>query len=333
MAEAGESRDTRPIWQRRTVNPIVGLGAAAVLSVVGGKAINQQVSHVLHPQNPDAIKTYEPQDSNGVRIEVINEAKTHYPNSQAEMQVYRQFADQRMFSLLRLDKLSEKDHETLSREVQAMRKVIQGNPSFEGMKSVTKNHAQDIIAAANKYKIPPEILLSISLIENGGGENMVSPSGAKGYMQLAPDKSPDNGPGDAEKAAIYLVDMRDRFGGDLGIAVWGYHAGEGNVYHALQVYFNDTRGTKFGDITEMSEAAAAKMASTYKQLISDYKVNLFTLFSNKEVQKQALANLEDETELYTWKVIAANMIINEQLPGIISKVLATDQKPIVQFPR
>lgn len=306
-------------WENRTFplrTKVAGLATAAALTFFGGgdNIINNVAANVL-PSSPLATRALD--SDRGVTIVPLGTSGKPDANlsskDSVEFQVYKQYGEQRMLSWMGLDRLSGRDRENLEKQIGEMEKVIKGNPSFEGMKKVMVNHSRDIIAAASKYNIPPEVMLSLSLIENGGAENMVSGSGAVGYMQLMPDKSPDNGPRDAQKASFYIADMKDRFGGDLGIAVWGYHAGEGNVYHALQVYFNNTQGTKFGDITEMSETAAAKMAATYKQLISENKVNLFMLFSNKAVQDQVLSHLEDETELYAWKVIAANIIINQQL--------------------
>jgi hypothetical protein len=166
---------------------------------------------------------------------------------------------------------------------------------------------------------------------------MKSPDGAIGVLQVMPDLLSDK----LEKRGMTLEqfnqldpktrdtlltdfgvqnlrDMHELFG-DWGIAVWAHHGGQGNVYWALKEYF----GEKY-DADDLPPGGYPELQKLYKDKIKgaqNYGFNFFTLLENPKVQKNVIAHLKDETELYTLKTIAANTIINEQLPEIIRQVL------------
>lgn len=89
----------------------------------------------------------------------------------------------------------------------------------------------------------------------------------------------------------YVAKYRDLFGGDLGIAVWNYHAGPGNVGEAIRLYFLDTEGIDIGELD----------FKVYGDLIKKRKLDVRRLLKNPRVEQQLLPRLEDETELYPAK--------------------------------
>lgn len=216
--------------------------------------------------------------------------------------------------------------------------VIAKNSSYRDMVWVTQKNEQKIRQAARENDIPEEIALGIVLIENGGGDDLTSGAGARGPCQLMkktaeryhlivelPEDHPEKtveelideriNPEKCFKAMTnYLADMREGFGGNLGIAVWGYHAGEGNVYSALREYFKDTQGIDLGDIGSALDDPVSyqKITSDYNQKIKETNLNVHQLLSNQAVRDNVLAFLEDETNLYVYKAVGGAELFGEE---------------------
>lgn len=213
--------------------------------------------------------------------------------------------------------------------------VLYPHPSFEGMLAVTNTYQSQIRQAAEKFGIPADLALGIVFIENGGAPDLTSGAGARGPAQLLPDTARQYGlrvdetvdeRTDPDKCfdamCNFLSDLRDKFGGDLGIAVWGYHAGDGNVYGTLRAYFQDTEDIDLGDIISDSAEEAMKVAQSYSQKIIQTKLNVHRLFSNSAARYEILVNrgLTDETELYIYKAVSGAEIFQEaQAKGLASR--------------
>ena len=97
-------------------------------------------------------------------------------------------------------------------------------------------------ATENAHGFPQNLLVRIAWQESRfrpdiiNGET-VSSAGAVGIMQIVPRWHPDVNPYDPiesiEYAGEYLAGLRDRFGGDLQLALAAYNWGPGNVSRAL----------------------------------------------------------------------------------------------------
>lgn len=102
-----------------------------------------------------------------------------------------------------------------------------------------------IEAAANKYKVDPELVEAVVSVESGGDPNAVSPAGAQGLMQLMPDTASSLGVLNSfdpvqniDGGVRYLSQLIDYFGGDITKALAGYNAGPGAVdeYNGIPPY-------------------------------------------------------------------------------------------------
>ena len=255
---------------------------------------------------------------------------------------------------MNLTDLTPEERQDFQTKLDDMRRVIEGNPSYEGMKNVMANHAEELINLSIKYGIPPEITLSLCLIENGGGEDMKSPAGAESEMQVMPQlrnqKLEERGISIDEYNAMdresqlkllrefgveNLADMYNLFG-DWGLSMWAYHGGQGNVYQALRVFFEDKTGANYGDMNNPYQGSEAATYDVYRNLMKygnpdgtpsagqNKDINMYNfldILNNQKVKDEILSQLVDEDELYALKGIEANNLINEQMPQIIRQIL------------
>lgn len=216
--------------------------------------------------------------------------------------------------------LSESESQQAVRLVRQMHGVIAANSEYQNgsLYEVTKKHETEIKKAARFAGIESNLAIGIVFVENGGGEAIRNAnSGALGVAQLMPETAKRYGlqVGDGiderkdpkrslEVLGKYLKDLKLEFL-DSGLAVWGYHAGEGNVYSALRAYFRNVDRQDFGDVIISQDPA---IANIYRRLISERKLTVHHVLQNPQVQAEVLSKLGDETELYVYKVIAASQL-------------------------
>jgi len=89
---------------------------------------------------------------------------------------------------------------------------------------------------AAEQELPPELIHSVIRVESNYNPNAVSPKGARGLMQLIPSTARRFGVADAfnpvdniQGGAKYLKYLLDLYGGNYGLALAAYNAGEGAV--------------------------------------------------------------------------------------------------------
>jgi len=211
--------------------------------------------------------------------------------------------------------------------VKQMEEVIKKNGSYKEMVAVVLKHENTIRKFAQEYNVPAEVALGIALIENGGGEDQISPgAGARGIMQLMPETAKEHIKVDIKKGVDertdpvkniyagvrYLADLYKLFP-DWGIVTWGYHAGQGNIWWAIETYFKDTRGVDLGAITFAKEdMEALKMKQDYHNAVLKNRLNAHQILSNEAVKEQVITHLVDESELYFYKAVAGARLFQEE---------------------
>ncbi|MBM4342566.1 MAG: lytic transglycosylase domain-containing protein [Deltaproteobacteria bacterium] len=97
-------------------------------------------------------------------------------------------------------------------------------------------YAREIATAAERYKLPPQLIRAVMMVESGGNPHVVSSAGAVGLMQLLPATAQALGVEDVRDpaqnilgGARFLRMLANRFAGDMVQVLSGYHAGSMRV--------------------------------------------------------------------------------------------------------
>lgn len=187
--------------------------------------------------------------------------------------------------------------------------VLKSNPSYQEMLKVAQKYEGEIRKRAQQIGVPDDLLLGMIFVENGGGEDEINvESGARGIAQLMEETGREYGlrvdpnwrEGDFDERAnplrsldgmaAFLKDHLGKFAGNLGLTLWSYHAGIGNVYKALSLYAQATEGIQIGDLKD--ETTRVGQYSLHQVLFHPHV-------------KPFADSLKDESSFYPYKVVAA----------------------------
>jgi soluble lytic murein transglycosylase-like protein len=129
---------------------------------------------------------------------------------------------------------------------------------------------QIIRAAAERYGVDTRLVEAIVQVESAGNPMAVSPKGARGLMQLMPERAVELGVRDSfdprqnvDGGVRHMRDLLQRFGGDVTLALAAYNAGEAAVRtHGGVPPYTETREyvRRVQAFYESSEAAAPAKA-------------------------------------------------------------------------
>jgi len=184
--------------------------------------------------------------------------------------------------------------------------LVSTRKAYPASLAVIRKHEKTIRAKARENGVPEEIALGVGLLENGGSETAKSSAGALGVFQLMPATARSLGltvtetvderrdpVKNIDAGMRYLKSNYDRFG-DWGLATWAYHAGEGNVSKALQMYAKANHGVTLPGVSEPAKLRA---------YVEKNNVTIDKLLSSAAV-KPLTKKLKDDSEGYPYKVIA-----------------------------
>lgn len=114
-----------------------------------------------------------------------------------------------------------------------------GKPAAEaggGPSQGLRAYVHLIRAAAERYGVDTRLVEAIVQAESAGNPTAVSPKGARGLMQLMPERAALLGVRDSfdpqqnvDGGVRHMRDLLQSFGGDITLALAAYNAGEGAV--------------------------------------------------------------------------------------------------------
>jgi soluble lytic murein transglycosylase len=135
--------------------------------------------------------------------------------------------------------------------------VVEAEPDWYLRTRYPLEYEQIVAAHARNYDLPPALLAAVIYAESRFDPNARSEAGAVGLMQLLPDtakgialrtggarfvvsdlRDPEI---NVRYGSWYLDHLRERYDGDLRLALAAYHAGQGNVDRWL----DEDRGIAF----------------------------------------------------------------------------------------
>lgn len=204
--------------------------------------------------------------------------------------------------------LSPSEREEARNLVLEMQGVVTARAEYKDMVKITEEYEDYVRKVAAQINFPESLALGIILIENGGGVDKISEANARGVAQLMPATAKSYGlrvddnwqqggvdeRGDPFKSldvmGKFLSEHLEKFGGNIGLTVWSYHAGINIVWQAIKIYAAVTDGVILGDLA--SEKERVKKYNIH-QVLSHPKVKVFT------------RTLDDESQFYPYKVVAA----------------------------
>jgi soluble lytic murein transglycosylase-like protein len=195
---------------------------------------------------------------------------------------------------------------TINSIVEQKEEFITTRRAYSASLKVIQKHEDTILEKAEKYGVPADVAIGVGLLENGGSETAESTAGALGVFQLMPGTARNLGltvnkkvderkdPAKNIDAGMrYLISNYQIFG-DWGLATWAYHAGEGNVAKAVQLYFKEKHHVTL---------AGLKDADQMKRQIQNKDANVHKVLSSSAVKKFT-KKLNDDSSGYPYKVLA-----------------------------
>lgn len=215
--------------------------------------------------------------------------------------------------------------------VEEFKVKIAAKPGYEKEhRQIPQEYKEIIKNTANVYGISEQMLYGIIAIENGGGPDVTNgASKARGVAQflavtanqygLKVDENHDQRADPVlsiDAAGKYLQVHRDLFAGDVGLTMWSYHAGAGNVYHALQVYIRDAYGVDIGSYSETMDDTDSKVREQIERDTQDFikkkKIGFYDLVSNKAVKEEVIKDLHDYSDTYVPSIMAILKLEDER---------------------
>src|SRR5581483_242059 len=190
--------------------------------------------------------------------------------------------------------------------VKSKENFITTRPTYSASLQVIKKNEDIIRQKAQQYSVPADVAIGVGLLENGGSETAQSKAGALGVFQLMPSTARNlgltvnatvdqrrNPEMNIDAGMRYLRSNYQRFG-DWGLATWAYHAGEGNVAKAVQLYFKEQTHVSLAGLSNIDQM---------KNYLDYYHTTVYDILSSVAV-RNFTNRLHDDSAAYPYKVLA-----------------------------
>ncbi len=321
-------------------------GAAAGAALFGGAAIVQSATQAHAEDSGAKVTIVKKTDQN-------NSASEQNHNTNPESVSNSPSFFEKVFG-----GLSPEQKEQAMRKVEKYKNLISSGADMAEVYSQMAKYDSVIQQTAQKYGISPHWLRGMVAVESKGDPDAYNDiSGAAGIVQFMEATGIDFGLVDKKNgidnrydpyksidaAGKYLSIIKNMAGGNEALAGAAYHAGEGNLFRMLGIYFENAYGiteidgVRIGDysnaIVENDAGKRQKIVDSAKKLIQEKKVNIEQMFENSAV-KEFTAGLKDNSEAYVYELIAGDQIWSEQEAKVADLGgglrLAVSDKPISQ---
>lgn len=261
-----------------------------------------------------------------------NENQPLHKNEVAKAQENREEDRLTVFDKL-FGNLSDQGKDEARRKIDEWKIKIGMLEDYGSMSAFQRAYGDRLKKTAGEFKLEPQFLMGMVLIESGGDGSKASEAGAKGIAQIVDNTAriyskkyqeiygeDINAKGDFREnpylsmiiMAWYESDMKKKFGNNDGLAMLTYNWGEGTMTEALRVYFKDTTGADIGDYEStlsdhrLPERRLAIEDAADKLVIAT-KLNVHQLLSNPAVQREVIDKMDnpEEGRIYFYKAVAA----------------------------
>ncbi|OGD88423.1 hypothetical protein A3J17_03835 [Candidatus Curtissbacteria bacterium RIFCSPLOWO2_02_FULL_40_11] len=186
--------------------------------------------------------------------------------------------------------------------------------------------------SAREAQVPEDLLLGLVITESLGDAKAVSYAKAKGLSQMMDPMAQKYNlrisQGDDDERfipekilAATAKELKEAFDtryGDWGLALWEWHAGTGQVFRALRVYFSEKYGEELEDINvvvadETPDAQQKATAEAMRRIVHNKsriegRVNMYDLFQNQSIAGMFEGEEWDVTHEYVPRIVASSLI-------------------------
>lgn len=332
---AGNSRPDRRIVKRPNGGTVGKKKSSTPARFARGAAAGTVIGLVAHGVGGEVVDHVTANVDNGRAIVTVvkaeeNNTKSDKSSENQLLQNPEKNNTSDLFDIVFHD-LSPQQYQEARLWVADFKERIREKPGYEKEhREIPQQYKEVIREAADAYGLPFEMLYGIIAIENGGGPDITNEdSQATGVAQFLPetarqydlkvDKNQDQRKDPVlsiDAAGRYLRDHKALLGEDIGLTIWSYHAGIGNVYNALNEYSLDKYGVGIGDygqaIVNNDRDARIDVEKKAAELIKRDKLDYFKLISNPAVKTNIIPDLHDYSETYVPSVLALIELENER---------------------
>jgi hypothetical protein len=204
----------------------------------------------------------------------------------------------------------------------------QNKEDYKQMMEALEKYGEYIRFQAEDKGLDPWLFVGDMYVESRGDEEAVSVADAVGLFQIRDDVARLHGYDtddrfdpyvNVEIAAVHMQYLENLFG-NRDIALWAFHAGQGNVMRALEFYCEEKFGRDRGEYTETNgnkpgdyeQSLGMKKPDRRLEIEADIReyakdISIYDLLNSESVKTNVIEarQLADDTTFYVRRVKAA----------------------------